>query len=177
MIAATAFTAYFCFDFLGWQSLTVTTTTSVSFHATTPSTRIPPHIIDLARQRARQFNATQAIEDVRILATGHPAFRNIPAEFQPSAEAKKWHFPDVNIAGLQKAGSSQLFHVLTTHQNMTRYHQRLKEFNFGIPHLSLNISNLLFEDSVAANKTMRQERLSSLQRFFHDRTTQKPLNF
>jgi hypothetical protein len=129
---------------------------------------IPQEVIDQARKRAKQFNATLAIDQVRILVDNHPAFRKIQQQYQPKQWWKQLYFPDVSIAGLQKAGSSQLYNILTSHSDMFNFHSE-KEFHFGIPHLTLDVSKLLSFSQNGDSDASRRNRVSFIQRFFHGR--------
>jgi Sulfotransferase domain len=145
-----------------------TMTSSVGTVSSYPS-KIPQYVIDQAQRRAEQFNATAAIDEVRILVNNFPAFRNIAKEYQPQGLWKQTHFPDVNIAGLQKAGSSQLYNILTSHSDMYKFHSFEKEFPFGIPHLSLNISKLLLLSQHDMSDVAKRSQITSIQRLFHSR--------
>lgn len=131
------------------------------------------YIIDQTRKRAKHFrNMTQAIDEVKILAVDHPAFRNISKPYQPWPAWKKAHFPDVSIAGLQKAGSSQLYSILTTHSDMVPFMLE-KEFPFAIPHLSMDVSKLLLQQQpqqqTSGSNVTKQGQMASLQSFFFTR--------
>jgi hypothetical protein len=134
---------------------------------------IPQYVIDQARKRAKQFNATASINEVRILVDRNPAFRNISKQFQPQPFWKQKYFPDVNIAGLQKAGSSQLYNILTSHSNMYKFHTKEKEFSFKIPHLSLSVSELLSLSQNDISDFAKRKKITSIQRFFYGRLKNK----
>lgn len=147
----------------------------------TRSAAIPPpqYIINLTRTRAQQFQSknsttttpTDAIDQVKILAVNHPAFRNISTSLQPLSSWRNNHFPYVNIAGLQKGGSSQLYNILITHSHMTKFHYE-KEFAFGITHLSIDVSNLLLQPrkTKGGHPMTLKEQMGAIQKFFFYRT-------
>jgi hypothetical protein len=146
-------------------------TSSVTTMSSYPS-EIPQYVIDQARKRAKQFNATAAIDEVRILAVNHPAFLNIPKQYQPQKMWKQSYFPYVSIAGLQKAGSSQLYNILTSHSHMVKFHAE-KEFPFGVPHLSLNVSKLLLLPQSDNPVVTKRKQVTIIQQFFHSRFKSK----
>ena len=92
-------------------------------------------LIDQARKRTAniaQFRPTP--EDVR-LAKAHPAFARLPV-------IKRWqwtHFPDINIVGLPKAGTSHVYQLLSTHKELGPFH-RDKEFCFN--RLDIKLQNM-----------------------------------
>jgi hypothetical protein len=156
---------------VGDRELAMTSSVDVVTVSPYPS-EIPQYIVDQARKRAKQFNATVAVEEVRILVDNHPAFRDIPQQYQPQQLWKQLYFPDVSIAGLQKAGSSQLYNILTSHSDMFKFHSE-KEFSFGIPHLSMDVSELLLLSQEGDPDVTRRNQVSFIQSYFHGRFISK----
>ncbi|KAG7371314.1 sulfotransferase family protein [Nitzschia inconspicua] len=142
---------------------------SAGFDAFSTHTQLtlPQYLINQAKERAQTFNATEAISKVKCLAVDHPVFRNFPKAYQPLPQWKEANFPDISIAGLQKAGTSHLYKILTSHENMTGFHPKIKEFHFGIPHLWMDISNLLLEPQQRNGRNItKSEQMATIQQFF-----------
>ncbi|KAL3917563.1 MAG: hypothetical protein SGILL_004652, partial [Bacillariaceae sp.] len=95
--------------------------------------RIPPQIvIDQVIERSKDPTPLFVLEEGSAkIAVGHPAFENIPEQYQPKKEWKDKHFPYINILGLPKAGTSHLYQILTTHAQMSRFSEA-KEFYFNM---------------------------------------------
>jgi Sulfotransferase domain len=84
------------------------------------------HIMQ-ARDRAKSL-ASKEIST--IMAIDHPAFQNMTKKYQPKDNWKKLHQPDVSVIGFPKAGTSQLYNILTGHPAMAPFHPN-KEFCFS----------------------------------------------
>jgi hypothetical protein len=105
--------------------------------AAVPARIIEPsqYLIDQARRRASEYRAmiVDKNEHDKKLAIQHPAFKNIPLNFQPHESWSRKYHPDIAIIGIPKAGTSQLYNILTGHPDLARFHPTEKEycFDFG----------------------------------------------
>ncbi|KAL3916256.1 MAG: hypothetical protein SGILL_005259 [Bacillariaceae sp.] len=92
----------------------------------------PKYLIDRARKRAKEYQAmlfeSKGLDET--LAVQHPAFFNISASLEPREEWTKKYQPDISIIGVPKAGTSQLYNILTSHPDLTRFHPTTKEYCF-----------------------------------------------
>lgn len=95
-----------------------------------------PHIIEAAKNRAIEFDSL-VDPTLSMLAKGHPSFRDMNETHKPEPQWTKNHFADVNIFGLPKSGTSQLYFVLTSHPKMRAFHSQ-PEFCFNIGDHAVN---------------------------------------
>ena len=91
--------------------------------------KVPKYLIDQARQRVKDSSLLHG--DVKFLVRNHPAFHNISEEFIPKTEWKATNFPDISLAGLPKAGTSQLYKILESHPFIVKFAPE-KENSFGL---------------------------------------------
>lgn len=82
---------------------------------------------DIAIERARHGPAEY--DNIRVFRKNHPALVPLDPRYTPSLD---WDvdvaIPDIAIVGLAKAGTTQLFRVLTSHPNATNFVEGHKEF-------------------------------------------------
>lgn len=130
---------------------------SCGVHEASSNVVIPSYLIERAQNRSRTFR--DRIQGVEILAHDHPAYQPsaMALEYQPEEEWNTLNFPDISVAGLPKAGTSQLYQILTSHPDLIEFHQR-KEFCFSLPHSKTYLEKLQSTDPSA---------LSQLQQTFH----------
>jgi hypothetical protein len=107
-----------------------TTPSSSTASSSSSSNVVPYYIIEQAKNRSKSVNEMQS--PYNILAYNHPAF-SLLEDFDPLDEWKTYNFPNISIVGLPKAGTSQLYQILTSHTDLVRYHYR-KEFCFHLPY-------------------------------------------
>jgi hypothetical protein len=125
---------------------------------------VPSYLIERAKNRSRTFHNN--IQGTEILAHDHPAFQSIPPEYQPLDTWATLNFPDISIAGLPKAGTSQIYQILTSHPDLIAYHQR-KEFCFNLP-----FSKMYLEELKSTNQTA----IHNMQRSFYHANDHNQLN-
>jgi hypothetical protein len=125
---------------------------------------VPTYLIERAKNRSNTFR--DQIESTELLAHDHPAFASIPPEYQPLDSWKILNFPDISIAGLPKAGTSQMYQILTSHPDLIEYHQR-KEFCFNLPFSKLYLDEL---------KSTNQTSIDKMQQSFHRANDHNQLN-
>jgi Sulfotransferase domain len=116
---------------------------------------VPSYLIERAKNRSRTFH--DKIQGSEILAHGHPAFQSIPPDYQPLETWETLNFPDISVAGLPKAGTSQSYQILTSHPDLIEYHQR-KEFCFNLPFSKTYLEEL---------KNTNQTAIDTIQQIFH----------
>lgn len=105
-------------------------------------------LINQAQERSAsiaKFRPTP--KDVR-LAKAYPAFAGVPIQ----KEWQQTHFPDINIVGLPKAGTSHLYHLLTTHKDLRQF-MSTKEACFEKLHVKLRDMNKSTGGGLAYNVT------------------------
>jgi hypothetical protein len=109
-----------------------TTTTTTNTPVITGASDASPskYLIESAQNRSEAYDGLIDPKYLEI-ADHHPAFTNIADHFQPNEDWKALHMPDINIIGLPKAGTSQLYNILTSHAQLRNFH-RHSEFCFNI---------------------------------------------
>ncbi|KAG7365836.1 hypothetical protein IV203_028506 [Nitzschia inconspicua] len=88
------------------------------------------YLLECAQNRSRDYDS---FVDPRYykMVSGHPALENVLPKFQPDDEWAATHFPDINIIGLPKAGTSQLYNILVSHPRFRKFHLH-SEFCFNL---------------------------------------------
>jgi hypothetical protein len=93
----------------------------------TTTTAPPDYIIKKAQERAMAFRQKSGTSTIPV------ALKNLPFSNRSLPEPKwvKTHLPDINIIGLPKAGTSQLYQILVTHPQIRAFHAH-GEFCFNL---------------------------------------------
>jgi hypothetical protein len=146
----------------------IVSATKVACKAPTSSTFVQgpnEYIIQHARSRAAYFRSIATRQSLDILAHNHPAFADISPQFQPLEEWKRLNFPNINVAGLPKAGTSQLYQILTSHPSLTEFHKD-KEFCFNLPFSKTYLEDLRMLDEDGNYDAANTTRQDMLQQFF-----------
>jgi hypothetical protein len=94
------------------------------------------YLLEVAQNRSRDYD-TFVDPKYKQLVTGLAAFDNFAPTFEPELEWKTTHFPDINILGLPKAGSSQLYNILISHPRFRKFHWH-SEFCFNLEDEDVN---------------------------------------
>lgn len=96
----------------------------------------PPYLIEEARQRAVTYDewTLKTKEADANLAFDHPAFKTTKEAYKRDPNWSKVLYPDIAIIGLPKAGTSQLYNILTGHPDLTKFHPQVKEYCFDFQH-------------------------------------------
>lgn len=89
-----------------------------------------PYLVESAKNRSIQFDR---MVNPRLfkLVKNHTAFETMLESYEPEESWKQSHIADVNIFGIAKAGTSQLYKILTSHPEMRTFHQH-QEFCYNI---------------------------------------------
>jgi hypothetical protein len=106
------------------------------------------YLIEQAQTRATTIAEFRPTPHEIRLAKSHPAFARIPIK-------KHWqrtHFPDINIIGLPKAGTSHLYQLLARHSEVRPFNSN-KEWCFHSLHKQLARMNLPDGGGAAYNVT------------------------
>ena len=118
------------------SSMNSTSTNTKMMMTTKPSSSSPSnnydYVIQMAQKRANHITKQQQILVDKIVNNYDP-FHNISTEYQPRPEWKYTNYPNINIIGLPKAGTSQLYSILTSHSQLYKF-KGSKEYCYEMPH-------------------------------------------
>ena len=78
----------------------------------------------IARERA----AEGVYQNVTVFRDTHPAFQPLDPQYQPRHAWRDTTIPDLNIVGLGKTGTSQLYQILTSHEATVPFSDKAKEY-------------------------------------------------
>jgi Sulfotransferase domain len=86
-------------------------------------------VLEQHRSKAlqRALNGPKEYENVVIFRDAHPALVPMHRKYRASPKWKKTAIADFNIVGLPKAGTSQLYVILTSHKDARAFHDVQKE--------------------------------------------------
>ncbi len=139
-----------------------------------PSSIPSMFLIQDARERARNIDKFRPSPSDILEATSHPGLVNLSQAVVSNPQWTLSHFPDINIVGLPKAGTSHLYQLLASHPQIYPFH-REKEFCFRLPD---NLQSLIesgdvgkFSDSTVDAESLRRynEEGKRLQKVLQDK--------
>jgi hypothetical protein len=81
-----------------------------------------------ALHRAAQPSPLPEYAQISYYTNNHPALIPLNPTYRPDPAWSQTNMADLNIVGFPKAGTSQLFKLLTSHNRTTRLHPNIKEF-------------------------------------------------
>ncbi|KAL3936080.1 MAG: hypothetical protein SGARI_002713, partial [Bacillariaceae sp.] len=87
----------------------------------------------MVNNRTMKYDETASPEAIAFNYSIFQSMETSSSEFAPLQEWKYSHFPDINIVGIPKAGTSHMYQILTTHPQMTRFREREKELCLKVP--------------------------------------------